>query len=158
MFFRVRVCAAVAAAGAVVLYSLRYFPHGGRCLPSLLQLLFTWYAVGGGVVAVPARSRPLALNPRQTKCTHNSIFFCATAPTDICFCAAAAAGAAAATAVVVYNLCAFPQQCFPLLLLFFCMLLFLLSSSLLCSRTREYDMVAPPNAAAAAATAPFLLL
>ena len=60
----VRVSAAAAAAAAVVLYSLRSFPHRERCLPFLLLLLFTWYAVGG-VVAVPARSRRLALNPRQ---------------------------------------------------------------------------------------------
>ena len=52
----VRVCAAAAAAAAVVLYSLHSFPHRGRCLPSMLLLLFTWYAVGG-VVDVPARSR-----------------------------------------------------------------------------------------------------
>ena len=66
--FIVRVCAAVAAAAAVVLYSLRSFPHRGRCLPSLLLLLFTWYAVGGGAVAVPARSRPLTLNTIQKTC------------------------------------------------------------------------------------------
>ena len=65
VFFIVRVCAAVAAAAAVVLYSLRSFPHRGRCLPSLLLLLFTRYAVGGVAVAVPVRIRPLALNPRQ---------------------------------------------------------------------------------------------
>ena len=57
--------AAAAAAAAVVLYSLRSFPHRGRCLPWLLLLLFTWYAAGGGVVDVPARGRPLALNPTQ---------------------------------------------------------------------------------------------
>ena len=68
VFLIVRVCAAAAAEAAVVLYSLRFFPHRGRCLPSLLLLLFTWYAVGGGAVAVPARSRPVALNPRQKMC------------------------------------------------------------------------------------------
>ena len=59
----VRVCAAPAATAAVVLYWLRSVPHRDRCLPSLLLLLFTWYVVGG-VVAVLARSRPLASNPR----------------------------------------------------------------------------------------------
>ena len=57
--------AAAAAVVVVVLYSLHSSSHRSRCLPSLLLLLFTWYAVGGGVVAVPARSRPLALNPRR---------------------------------------------------------------------------------------------
>ena len=50
----VRVCTAVAtAAAAVVVYSRQSFPHRDRCLPLLLLLLFTWYSVGGGVVAVP---------------------------------------------------------------------------------------------------------
>ena len=35
----VRVCA-TAAAAAAVMYSLRSFPHRGRCLPPLLPLLF----------------------------------------------------------------------------------------------------------------------
>ena len=120
----VRVCAAAAAAAAaaVLLYSLRSFPHRDRCLPSLLLLLFAWYAAGG-VVAVPARSRPVALNPRQ-KCTNfhnNAICLYAIALTAICFCAAAAA----ATAVVVYSLRSFPQQCLPPLLLVLLLLLLL---------------------------------
>ena len=61
------VCTAAAVAAAVVLYSLRSIPLRDRCPPSLLLLLYTWYAVGGGVIAVPARSRPLALNPRQNR-------------------------------------------------------------------------------------------
>ena len=61
----VRECAPTAAAAAVVLYSMRSFPHRHWCLPSLLLQLFTWYAVGGVVVAVPARSRPLAIYPTQ---------------------------------------------------------------------------------------------
>ena len=68
MFSSVRVCAAVAvaAAAAAVLYSLCSFPHRGRCLPSLLLVLFTWKSVGAAA-AVPARSRPLALIPRQKR-------------------------------------------------------------------------------------------
>ena len=62
----VRVCTAAAAAAAVVLYGLGSFRHRGRCLPSLFLVWFTWYAVVGDAVAVPARTRPLALNPSQT--------------------------------------------------------------------------------------------
>ena len=110
----VRVCAAAATAAAVVLYNLRSFPHRDRYLPSLLLLLFTWYAFCGGVVAVPVRSRPLAQKPSQKILNfHSAVSLCATAPTAICFRAAAAA----ATAIVIYSLRSFPQQRLPPLLL-----------------------------------------
>ena len=50
-----RVCAAAAAAAAVVEYSLRPFPHRDRCLPPLL-LLFTRYAVDVGVTSCCSRT------------------------------------------------------------------------------------------------------
>ena len=120
----VRVCAAAAAAApaaaaAVVLYCLHSFRLRDRCLPSLLLLLFTWYTVGGDVVAVPAPCRPLSTKSKTNNVLISKMpFVClrATAPTAICCCAAAAA-AAAATAVVVYSLRSSPQQCLPPLLL-----------------------------------------
>ena len=60
----VHVCTIVAAAAAVFMYSLRFFPHRDRWLPPLVLLLFMLLFLVF-VVAVPPRSRPSALKPRQ---------------------------------------------------------------------------------------------
>ena len=58
------IIAAAAAATAVVMYSLRSFQYRNRQMSTAAAAVVV-YAVGG-VVAVPARSRPSAQTPRQS--------------------------------------------------------------------------------------------
>ena len=147
----VRVCAAAAAAAVVILYSWISFPHRGRCLTSLLMLLCTCYAVGGGVVAVPAASRPLALNPRQKRFNFRNVIlyallrlllfaFVLRLPLllPLLF-----------TACVRFRNSVYRRCCCCWCLCCWC------CCRCCCSRTPEHDLVAPPIIAAAAAAPPF---